>query len=73
MSSDSQMQQFIEEHLARVRPLSRETALAWWDSALTGSDEAAQRAAAVTGELLRVYADAAAAYRADALPCEVAV
>lgn len=57
MSTDSQMQQFIEEHLARVRPLSRDTALAWWDSALTGSDEAAQRAAAVTGELLRVYAD----------------
>jgi peptidyl-dipeptidase A len=59
MPNDQQMQQFIEKHLSIVRPLGRECALAWWDNAVTGSDEDADRAEEITKRLLKVYSDPA--------------
>src|SRR5579872_3209071 len=57
MPNDTQMQDFIDEHLATIRPLSRDSALAWWENAQTGSDEAAERAADLTAHMLKVYAE----------------
>jgi peptidyl-dipeptidase A len=57
MPNDLELQRFIENHLEIVRPLGRDSALAWWENALTGSDEAADRASEITARLLKVYAN----------------
>ncbi|MEX2583215.1 MAG: M2 family metallopeptidase [Gemmatimonadota bacterium] len=50
---------FIEAHVRKVRPLMRETNLAAWNAATTGSDEALARAAGLRSRLKKVYADRA--------------
>jgi peptidyl-dipeptidase A len=57
MSVDMEMQSFINAHLKKVKPLSIECGLAWWDNALTGSEEAAERAAQISSKLIKIYAD----------------
>lgn len=48
--------QFLENHINEVRPLARETALAWWEANVTGSEEAFERAALLQAQLMKVYA-----------------
>lgn len=38
-STDAQAQSFIKEHEARVRPLEKLSAIAWWNANITGKDE----------------------------------
>ncbi len=57
MSNDARLQKFIDAHLAVVRPLHKESALAWWEHSLTGSEEAAARAADLTSRMMKVYAN----------------
>ena len=57
MANDGAMLNFLESHLEVIRPLSRDCALAWWDNALTGTDESADRAASLTATLRKVYAN----------------
>lgn len=48
--------EFLEKHVSEVRPLARETALAWWEANVTGSEEAFERAAALQAQLMKIYA-----------------
>lgn len=48
--------EFLEKHVNEVRPLARETALAWWEANVTGSEEAFERAAALQARLMKIYA-----------------
>jgi len=57
MPNATPLREFIDAHLAVIRPLNRDSALAWWENAVTGSEEAAERAAEITARLLKVYAD----------------
>ncbi|HXG23195.1 MAG TPA: M2 family metallopeptidase [Chthonomonadales bacterium] len=57
VSNDQRIQQFIDSHLEVIRPLSRDVSLAWWESALTGSEEAAVRAAELSARYMKVYAN----------------
>ena len=51
------MQQFIDQHVAQVRPLHEASALAWWDAATTGQDEAYKRAASLQLAIRKIYSD----------------
>jgi len=57
MSKEERMKDFIVRHLEVVRPLSKECSLAWWENALTGSEEAAERAASLSAKLMKIYAN----------------
>ena len=57
---EQRMQQFVDQHVAQVRPLHKAAALAWWEAATTGKDEAYERAAELQLELHEVYRDAEA-------------
>jgi peptidyl-dipeptidase A len=57
--NEQRLQQFIHSHVEVIRPLSRDVSLAWWESALTGSEEAAARAADLTAKYMKVYANPA--------------
>ncbi|MGQ9879488.1 MAG: M2 family metallopeptidase [Armatimonadota bacterium] len=48
--------EFLEMHVNEVRPLAKETALAWWVANVTGSEEAFERAALLQAQLMKVYA-----------------
>lgn len=50
------LEQFLQKHVDEVRPLARETALAWWEANVTGSEEAFERAAALQAQLMKIYA-----------------
>jgi peptidyl-dipeptidase A len=49
-------QEFLQEHVNTVRPLARETALAWWEANVTGSEEAFERGATLQAQLMKIYA-----------------
>jgi len=54
---EQQMKQFLDRHVAQVRPLEKATALAWWEAATTGKDEAYQRSAELQVQINEIYAD----------------
>lgn len=47
---------FVDAHVRRVEPLARDEALAVWEAATTGTDEANERQARLQAERMRVYA-----------------
>ena len=51
---------FLDEHVAAVAPLSRESRLAFWDASTSGSEPAAKRAAQLSADVRKLYADGAA-------------
>lgn len=53
----SARQAFVDAHVTRIEPLMRETNVADWDAAVSGTEEANARVGALTSELLSVYAD----------------
>jgi peptidyl-dipeptidase A len=59
-SGDAAARGFIEDHLAKVRPLEIAVALAWWEANTTGSDEAYARKEAAQNRLDAALADAQA-------------
>ena len=48
---------FLEQYVDQVEPIGREAALAYWDAATTGSDEAEKRATELEARLMRIHAD----------------
>lgn len=57
MSYEKKMTEFIDQHVEIIKPLCLESSLAWWDNALTGSDDSAQRAAEINAQLMKIYAN----------------
>lgn len=64
MSSD--VQPFLDDHAAVLRPLHVESRLAFWEAATTGAEEAARRAARLSADLRKLYTDGAALERVRA-------
>ena len=50
-------QQFIDEHVAKVKSLSKDLGIAYWDAAITGSEEHSKRRAELDAQLTRIYAN----------------
>lgn len=58
-----EVHRFLEDHTEQLRPMQIEARLAFWESATTGREEAAQRAARLNAEVRKLYTDAAALER----------
>ncbi len=54
---ESQLEQFIENITAKIEPLAKRLAEAYWEASLTGSDEAAQKVSELETEYRLVFAD----------------
>jgi peptidyl-dipeptidase A len=52
-----QLERFIEVHVAKVEPLTKEANLAYWDAATTGKTEYYNRFSALQLEISRLYSD----------------
>jgi peptidyl-dipeptidase A len=52
-----EIQAFVDEHVRRIEPLARDEALASWEAATTGTEEANERQARLQAERMRVYAN----------------
>ena len=53
----TEIQSFVEGHVRRIEPLARDEAVAVWDAATTGTEEANERQARLAAERMRVYAN----------------
>ena len=53
----SQLEQFIDDLTARIEPIAKQLAEAYWEASLTGSDEAAQRVSALETQYRLIFAD----------------
>ena len=53
----AQLQLFIDELTAKVEPIAKHLAEAYWEASLTGSDEAAQRVAELETQYRLIFAD----------------
>jgi len=58
--SEAQLRDFIQKHEQLVRPLERDRNLAWWEHATTGTKEAEQRSAELSGRYRKLHADRSA-------------
>ncbi|MBV8075876.1 MAG: hypothetical protein JO284_05755, partial [Planctomycetaceae bacterium] len=54
---DARARKFVEEHVARVRPLEHAAALAWWDANISGKDEDFRRKEEAQNRLDTALAD----------------
>ena len=52
-----QLEQFIQVHVSKVEPLTKEANLAYWDAATTGKTEDYNRFSALQLEISRLYSD----------------
>src|SRR5689334_11849163 len=57
--ADAQAHRFVEDHVARVKPLERAAALAWWNANITGKDEDFQAKEEAQNRLDAALADSA--------------
>jgi peptidyl-dipeptidase A len=57
MSAETELQAFIERHVAAVAPLSREMGLAEWEMQTTSSPEATERVATLRERFTNLYAN----------------
>ena len=57
MCNVNHISKFLEQYVDQVEPIGREAALAYWDAATTGSDEAEKRATELEARLMRIHAD----------------
>ncbi|MHC4544727.1 MAG: hypothetical protein ACYTDW_10000, partial [Planctomycetota bacterium] len=39
MTEEQQMQKFITSHVRKIKPMAKETNIAWWDAAVSGKSE----------------------------------
>ena len=56
-SRQGQLEQFIQVHVSKVEPLTKEANLAYWDAATTGKTEDYNRFSALQLEISRLYSD----------------
>ena len=57
MCNVNYISKFLEQYVDQVEPIGREAALAYWDAATSGSDEAEKRATELEARLMRIHAD----------------
>ncbi len=54
---EKQLQTFIDGLLAKVKPLEKESALAWWNAAVTGEDQYYEQQKVVNLKIREIYSD----------------
>src|SRR5690606_32493383 len=57
MSVEAEARRFVEEHVDRVKPLSRQAHLAFWEAATSGREDAIRRSAESRTTVRKVYAE----------------
>lgn len=56
-AKEKELQTFIDNHVAKVKPLSRENNLAYWDAAITGKEEIYNKVSELTLNIRRIYSN----------------
>ena len=56
-AKEKQLQTFIDNHVAKVKPLSKENNLAYWAAATTGKEEDYDKVSELTLKLRQIYSD----------------
>jgi len=51
------LQSFVTSHVEKVKPLSKQASLAYWEAATTGADEAYDRSGELTLAIRKIYSD----------------
>ncbi len=53
-----ELQAFVTSHVETVKPLQKDSAIAWWDAATTGKSEAYDRSSELTLQIRKIYSNA---------------
>ncbi len=56
-TADEQMQNFITKHIKEIKPMAKETSLAYWDAANSGKPEDYDKVSKLQLEITKVYTD----------------
>lgn len=56
-SKERALSNFIENHVEKVKPLQKQSNLAWWRAATTGEPQAYDRVSALSLKLKKIYSD----------------
>jgi peptidyl-dipeptidase A len=54
---EQQMQKFITSHVRKIKPMAKETNIAWWDAAVSGKSEDYDKVSKLTLEIRQVYSN----------------
>jgi peptidyl-dipeptidase A len=57
MTKEQQMQKFVTAHVQKIKPLAKETNIAWWDAALSGKAEDYDKVNKLTLKIRQVYSN----------------
>jgi peptidyl-dipeptidase A len=57
ITEEQQMQKFITSHVQKIKPMAKETNLAWWDAAVSGKSEDYDKVSKLTLEIRQVYSN----------------
>jgi len=55
---EKQLEQFIADHLAQVKPLQKQSSLAWWEAATTGKAEDYDKQSKLELQIRQIYSNA---------------
>ena len=56
-AKEEKLQKFITSHVEKIKPMEKETNLAYWDAANSGKAEDYEKVSKLTLELRQVYSD----------------
>ena len=56
-TKEKELQTFINSHVEKVKPLSKEVNLAYWDAAISGKEEDYDKVSELTLEIRQIYSD----------------
>ena len=54
---EKELEKFITAHVQKIKPMEKETNLAWWDAAISGKAEDYDKVSKLTLKIRRVYSD----------------
>lgn len=57
MTKEQQMQKFVTNHVQKIKPMDKETNLAWWDAAISGKAEDYDKVSKLTLKIRRLYSN----------------
>ena len=57
ITKDQQMQKFVSAHVQKIKPMEKETNLAWWDAAVSGKAEDYDKVSKLTLQIRQVYSN----------------
>ena len=55
---EKQLEQFLTDHVAKVKPLQKQSSLAWWEAATTGKAEDYDRQSKLELQIRQIYSNA---------------